>query len=63
MEKYNHEMFDYGFIESVDFEGLIPAAAEKVGIIGASDVVVEMFGMDAKGSDALEVIDTEKAFE
>lgn len=63
MEKYNHELLDYGFIESVDFDGLMPAAAEKVGIIGESDVVVEMFGMEAKGSDALEVVNIEKAFE
>lgn len=62
MEKYNHEMLNYGFAEGVEFEGLMPAAAEKIGVIGASDVVVEMHGMNAKGSDALEVVDIEKAF-
>ena len=39
----------------------MPPAAEKIGVIGASDVVVKMHGADAKGSDALEVVDIEKA--
>lgn len=60
MTKYNHELLDYGFVESVDFEGLMPVAAEKIGVIGASDVNVKMHGVDAKGSDALEVVDIEK---
>lgn len=59
--KYNHELLDYGFVEGIDFEGLMPSASEKIGVIGASDVVVKMHGADAKGSDALEVIDIEKA--
>ena len=59
--KYNHELLDYGFVEGIDFEGLMPSASEKIGVIGASDVVVKMHGADAKGSDALEVVDIEKA--
>lgn len=59
--KYNHELLDYGFIEGVEFEGLMPPAAEKIGVIGASDVVVKMHGADAKGFDALEVVDIKKA--
>lgn len=61
--KYNHELLDYGFIEGVEFEGLMPPAAEKIGTIGASNVVVEAHGHLAKGMDALEVVDIEKAFE
>ena len=58
----NHELNHYGFVEGMDFEGLMPSAAEKIGTIGASDVVVKMHGFDAKGMDALEVIDIEKVF-
>lgn len=61
--KYNHELLDYGFIEGVDFEPLMPAAAEKIGVIGGSDVIVEAHGYHAKGMDALEVVDIEKVFE
>ena len=60
--KYNHELLDYGFVEGVEFEGLMPEAAEKIGGVGASDVVVRMHGAEAKGSDALEVVDIELAF-
>ena len=61
--KYNHELLDYGFIEGVDFEPLMPAAAEKIGVIGGSDVIVEAHGYHAKGMDSLEVVDIEKVFE
>ena len=61
--KYNHELLDYGFIEGVDFEPLMPAAAEKIGVIGGSDVIIEEHGRHAMGMDSLEVVDIEKAFE
>ena len=61
--KYNHELLDYGFIEGVDFEPLMPAAAEKIGVIGGYDVIVEAHGHYAKGMDSLEVVDIEKVFE
>ena len=54
---------EYGFIECAEFEGLMPKVAEKVGTVGASEVSVHMHGFMAKGVDALEVIDIEKAFE
>ena len=60
---YNHELLDYGFIEDVEFEPLMPAAAEKIGVVGGSDVIVEAHGYHAKGMDSLEVVDIEKAFE
>ena len=28
--KYNHELLDYGFVEGVEFKGLMPSAAEKI---------------------------------
>lgn len=59
MKKYNHELLDYGFVEGVAFEGIMPVAAEKVGVIGGSDVIVEAHGHHAKGMDALEVVDVE----
>lgn len=58
-----YDLMDYGYRESTTFNGLMPKAAEKIGTVGASDENVEMFGMDAKGSDALEVVDPSKAFE
>ena len=61
--KYNHELLDYGFIEGIEFEPLMPAAAEKIGVVGGSDVIVEAHGYHAKGMDSLEVVDIEKAFE
>ena len=60
--KYNHELLDYGFIEGIEFEQLMPAAAEKIGVVGGSDVIVEAHGYHAKGMDSLEVVDIEKAF-
>ena len=61
--KYNHELLDYGFVEGVELERLMPAAAEKIGVVGGSDVIVEAHGHHAKGMDSLEVVDIEKAFE
>lgn len=54
---------NYDYVEGVAFEGLIPEAAEKIGVIGGSEVSVEMHGHLANGMDALEVVDIEKAFE
>ena len=55
-------LLDYNFVEATEFEGVMPAAAAKLGTIGASDVVVRECGIDAHGSDALEVVDTENVF-
>jgi hypothetical protein len=59
----NHEMMNYDYNEGTDFVGLMPKAAEMIGTIGDSDVSVHVHGKDAKGVDALEVVDVEKAFE
>ena len=58
----NHEMMSYDFKEGVAFDGLMPKAAEKIGVIGSSEVSVHLHGKDAKGTDSLEVMDIEKAF-
>lgn len=58
----NYGMMEYGFIEATEFEGIMPKTAEMIGTVGASDVIVEMFGADAKGADSLEVVDVQKAF-
>ena len=50
---------EHGFIESTEFEGIMPKIAEKVGTVGASDVIVKTHGFDAKGSDSLEVMDVQ----
>ena len=38
--KYNHELLDYGFIEGVEFEPLMPAAAEKIGVVSVTPCVL-----------------------
>ena len=58
----NHELMNYDYVEGVDFIGLMPEAAEKIGTVGASDVVVEAHGHMANGMDALEVVNIEAAF-
>ena len=59
----NHDLTNYDYKDGVEFEGLMPKAAEKIGAVGASDVVVGMHGMAAKGMDALEVVDVQAAFD
>lgn len=59
----NKELMNYGHKEGVEFEGLMPKAAEIIGTIGDSEVSVHYCGKEAKGVDALEVVDFEKAFE
>jgi hypothetical protein len=54
---------NYNFVEGVEFDGIMPEAAEIIGTVGDSDVSVEMHGMYANGSDALEVVDIDKVFE
>ena len=58
----NHEMMNYGFVEATAFEGVMPKTAEKIGTVGASTVNVKMHGAEAKGMDALEVVDVQAAF-
>lgn len=58
----NHEMMNYGFKEATAFEGVMPKTAEKIGTVGASTVNVKMHGAEAKGMDALEVVDVQAAF-
>lgn len=50
---------NYDYVESTAFEGIMPAAAEKLGVVGDSEVSVHMHGFEAKGVDALEVVDVE----
>ena len=59
----NHDLMNYDYKEGVEFEGLMPAAAEKIGTIGDSEVSVHYCGKDARGVDALEVVDCEAVFE
>lgn len=53
----------YGYNEGIAFTGLMDKIAEKVGSIGSSNVNVPMHGIDANGSDSLEVMDLQAAFE
>ena len=47
----------YGHKEGIEFSGLMPKVAEKIGSIGGSDVSVHLHGFMAKGNDSLEVVD------
>jgi len=57
----NHELNQYDYAEGIEFNGLMPKLMEADGIetTGANDKNVKFFGTNAKGSDALEVIDIE----
>lgn len=57
----NHELNQYDYAEGIEFNGLMPKLMEADGVdtTGTSDTNVKFFGFDAKGSDALEVIDIE----
>lgn len=55
--RINHEMQDYDRVEGIEFKGLVPELMEIEGIntVGASENNVNFFGVNAKGSDQLEV--------
>lgn len=55
----NHELNQYDYIEGIEFNGLMTETMNIEGIetIGGSETSVKHFGYDAKGNDALEVID------
>lgn len=61
----NHELNQYDYTESTEFDGLIPAVIEAEGVesIGGNENSVKSFGKEAKGSDALEVIDVEAFYD
>lgn len=67
MENYkiNHELDQYNYAEGIEFNGLMPEVMNTDGVetIGASEENVKHFGFNAKGSDALEVIDIEAFYE
>ena len=61
MENYeiNHELNNYDYIEGIEFDGLMPEVMKSVDTTGTSDTSVKFFGFEAKGNDALEVVDIE----
>lgn len=69
MENYpiNHELNQYDYSEGIEFQGLMPELMEAEGIktVGVKDDTksVKHFGFEAKGSDALEVVDVEGLYE
>ena len=57
--KINHELNQYDRVEGIEFNGLMPKLMETDGIdtTGTSNENVKFFGVNAKGSDSLEVVD------
>lgn len=57
----NHELNQYDYSEGIEFTGLMPKVMEADGVetVGASEKSVKHLGFEAKGMDALEVIDIE----
>ena len=57
----NHELNQYDYSEGIEFIGLMPEVMKADGVetIGGSEKSVKHFGFEAKGMDALEVIDIE----
>lgn len=69
MENYkiNHELNQYDYSEGIEFKGLLPELMDAEGLktIGATDETksIKHFGFEAKGSDALEVVDVEGLYD
>lgn len=57
----NHELNQYDYSEGIEFVGLMPEVMKADGVetIGGSEKSVKHLGFEAKGMDALEVIDIE----
>jgi hypothetical protein len=63
MKKYNNELLKYGHKEGNTFKGLMPNTIEILGGIGSTNVSVKFHGVEAKGMDALEVVNVNDLFE
>ena len=62
----NFEFNKYGFIESNDFEGLVPKTMEILGddyCVGGSEEVVSSYDVTANGVDQLKIISSQKIAE
>lgn len=62
----NFEFNKYGFIESNDFEGLVPKTMEILGddyCVGGSEEVVSAYDVTANGVDQLKIISSQKIAE
>lgn len=60
----NHELNQYGQIEGIEFDGLMPKFMDAIGATtGSSDKYKKMFEFYPNGSDSLEVVDIDKIME
>jgi hypothetical protein len=65
MENYeiNHELSNYDYVEGTEFSGLMPQVMTKVDTIGSAETSVHYLGYEARGYDAMEVVDIEAIME
>ena len=60
----NHELNQYDYVEGIEFKGLVPKMMDAKGVkTTGSGNSVSFFGVEAKGSDALEVVDFQGFFD
>ena len=57
----NHELNQYDVCEGIEFTGLMPKVMEVIeATIGENEKSVKWFGFEAKGNDAMEVVDIDE---
>lgn len=57
MKNYNNELLRYGHREGTSFKGIMPGIIGILGGIGDSDTIIKRHGFEAKGPNAMEVVD------
>ena len=57
MKNYNNELLRYGHREGTSFKGIMPGIIDILGGIGYSDTIIKRHGFEAKGPNAMEVVD------
>ena len=57
MKNYNNELLRYGHREGTSFKGIMPGIIDILGGIGDSDTIIKRHGFEAKGPNAMEVVD------
>jgi hypothetical protein len=56
MKKYNNELSKYGHREGTSFKGIMSGIIDLLGGIGDSETVIKRHGFEAKGPNAMEVV-------
>lgn len=57
MKNYNNELLRYGYHNSTSFKGIMPGIIDLLGGIGDSKTIIKRHSFEAKGPNAMEVVD------